>query len=183
MVDYSEHIGRQVELSGTVVIKGYPLDIGTDHPLKTKGFMPIVFPSCVCVTEPCDCDHDEQEVIVWLPEAYVRSRDATEEKADNGEALFAYRVANEAHVMTEIFARRKVTDLALRGSRTRLPVAGAHVFAAEGIKTGKKPDKTLASRSVVCAGNTLYYVVEGPDGNGGTMFEYIAIGSCETLSS
>ncbi len=182
MVDYSEHIGRQVELAGTVVIKGYPLDIGAEHPLKTKGFVPIVFPNCVCVTAPCDCDHDE-EVIVWLPEAFVRSRDATDEKAANGEALFAYRVANDAHVMTEVFARRKVTDLVLHGSRKGLPVGGAHVFAAGGIKTGKKPDKTLAARSVVCAGNTLYYVVEGADGNGGTMFEYIAIGSCETLSS
>lgn len=170
MAKYLEEIGRQFETIGTVVIRGVPLDISADHPLRSKGYFPILSPTCVCVTEPCPCK-DHNDLIIWLPDSGVRSREATEIKNKDGEALHEFHLIRDAELVTENFVSRKAASFDPRARRS----------GPSGVKfTGASFD---SSSRYVCAGNTMYLVVEGPDGSGGTLFEYIAIGSCETTSS
>jgi hypothetical protein len=174
MADYFAELDKQFEATGTLVIKGLPLDVSPDHPLRAKGYFPIVSPTCVCVTEPCPCE-DGDDLIIWLPDSGVRARKATKLKSKSGENLEEFHVMRDADVITETFTRRRAASFAPRTKRLeplgmRLPGASFR-------------NSPQARMSTACAGNTLYLVVEGSDGSGGTLFEYIPIGSCSTTSS
>jgi hypothetical protein len=173
MAKYFEELDRHVEATGTTVIKGAPLEVGADHPLRAKGYFPVLSPTCVCVTDPCPCD-DIDNLIVWLPETGVRSRKATQLKNKSGETLHEFHVMRDADLITETFTRKKAASF---DPRARNVASNGKVLRAV---FGSMRQMRL---STTCAGNTLYIVVEGADGSGGTMFEYIPIGSCETTSS
>ena len=174
MANYLEELDRRFEAIGTIVIKGVPLDIGADHPLRARGYFPVLAPTCVCVTEPCPCD-DGDDLIVWLPDSGVRGRKATELKSKSGEALHEFHVMRDADLVTETFTGRKAASFDPRARNI-----GPHGMKLSRGLFANSPQMRL---STACAGNTLYLVVEGPDGSGGTLFEYIPIGSCETMSS
>lgn len=174
MTDYFAALDSQFEATGTIVIRGLALNVGSEHPLRAKGYFPVMSPTCVCVTEPCPCDHDD-DLILWLPNSGVRSRSPSTLKSKSGETLEEFHVMREADVVTETFARRKAASFDPR-SKGRGPL---------GSRPPGIPFRTSSPlrMSTECAGNTLYLVVEGADGSGGTMFEYIPIGSCTTSSS
>ena len=172
MTDYFAGLDRQFEATGTIVIKGLPLDVNREHPLRAKGYFPIMSPTSVCVTEPCPCE-DGDDTIIWLPDSGVRARKPTTLKNKSGETLEEFHVMRDADVVTETFTRRKAASFDPRTKR-RGPL---------GIRLPGASFRNSPQPRLVCAGNTLYAVVEGPDGSGGTMFEYIAVGSCETTSS
>lgn len=170
MPSYIDQLNRQMEAAGTVKIQACPLETPPDHPLREKGMTAILTTHCVCVTDPCPCA-DDDNIIVWIPESSIQRTAATEKKNRNGDALSDYLVSKDAEIITETFTHMKAGDFHTLKARS----------SGRGGPVGKT--KYFSSGSIVCAGNTLYYVREGADGAGGTMFEYIAIGSCETLQS
>jgi hypothetical protein len=173
MATYSQILENKFEASGAATIKGVALDVGDDHPLKAKGYIPVLASHCVCVTEPCPCD-DRDDQIVWLPQNAIRSRKATEHKTKSGETQEAFQVARDADVITETFTTRKASSFD--------PLAKA-AHGTHPAKFSPTSSHRIMHFATVCAGNTLYIVREGPDGSGGTLFEYIPIGSCETVAS
>jgi hypothetical protein len=172
MVDYFAGLDRQFEAIGTIVIRGLPLDVVREHPLRAKGYFPIMSPTCVCVTDPYPCD-DGDDTIIWLPDSGVRARKPTTLKNKSGEILEEFHVMRDADIVTETFTRRKAASFDPRTKR-RGPL---------GTGLSGAPRRNSPQPRLVCSGDTLYMVVSGPDGSGGTMFEYIAVGSCETTSS
>lgn len=182
MADYFDELDKKFEASGTATIRGIPLDIDVSHPLKAKGYFPILSPTCVCVTDPCPCN-DGDSIIIWLPESGIRHRTATEIKSKNGDALHEFRVMRDADLITETITRRKAAsfDLWTRGVGPQGLRTSPIIFGA---RTQMKVGGGTLFRSYECGGNGVQYlVIEGPDGSGGTLFEYIPIGSCEPTHS
>jgi hypothetical protein len=181
MTAYLDVLDRKFAAAETISIKGVPLELGAEHPLRARGYFPVLSPTCVCVTAPCPCDESD-DLFVWLPESGVRSRQVTELKNKSGEALHEFQVMREADIVTETFTRRKAA-----GFNPRARNIGSHRMNLPALSSPPsppiKPGSIQLFASVVCAGNTLYYVREGSDGQGGTLIEYIAIGSCETVMS
>jgi hypothetical protein len=177
MTKYFEVLDNQFEEAGTVAIKGVPLDVDPSHPLKAKGYFPILFPTCVCVTDPCPCD-GEDDLIIWLPESGVRSRKVTQLKSKRGEVLQQFQVIRDVDCVTETLSMKKAASLDRRRS------VGSLEPKIPGTRIQMKVGCGTLFRSYECGGDGVQYlVIEGPDGSGGTAFEYIAIGSCTPTSS
>ncbi|WP_139170095.1 hypothetical protein [Mycolicibacterium fluoranthenivorans] len=171
MSGYFEALEQRVDAAQTSSFKAVPLDLDEDHPLRSRGYFPMLLPGCVCVTDPCPCDERKDDVIVWVADSDVRSRVSTGLKSKGGDELLELLVERDAHVITETLSWRSASSL-----------SGPF---AKGVDRGIPRSRrvlnfgpTQIAMSTECAGNTLWMVVEGPDGSGGTLFEYIAIGSC-----
>ena len=166
MTTLNQEIENQFSAANTTIITAVPLDIPTDHPLRSKGYAAILPSWCVCVTDPCPCK-DPDGPIVWLLDQDIRTRHATKRKNKSGESLFEYHIDQDAVVITETFTRTKVTALNAHTTLRRL--------ALERLKR-QAPGSGYAGQD--CGGGTLYDVWYESDGAGGTTFYYIPVGSC-----
>jgi hypothetical protein len=152
------------------VIKPSVLDISSDHPLRAKGYTPLLTSWCVCVTDPCPCD-DPDGPIIWILDGDVRKRVVTEHKNRSGEQLLEFHLEKDASVITETFTRIKAAALNAprkrRSASGRVPPAPILAMAPGSSYGGQE-----------CGGGTLWDVWEEGDGAGGSTFYYVAVGSC-----
>lgn len=167
MASYNEQLESQLTGASTTKITAVPLDISENHPMRMKGYYPIM-PSCVCVTEPCPCD-DEDGPIVWIRDDDVRKRVETKRENKAGQSLVEYYLDRGASVITETFALTTVSALGGR-SEKRVPTppfrnGGSYT------RSGSYYD------GQGCYGGTLYDVWVEADGVS-TNYHYIAVGSC-----
>ncbi len=117
MPTYDEAKLNAFTAATTVTVVGVPLDVSDDHPLRREGYQPIK--GCICVTEPCPCDEESNEIL-WI---YSPRGDAkgvlTDKKNEAGEALQNFRLDAEATIVIESYAQIRVSDLL--SSRRQMP--------------------------------------------------------------
>ncbi|MCA6100212.1 hypothetical protein J2R76_004339 [Bradyrhizobium sp. USDA 4532] len=182
MPSYADELEKQFAAADTTTIAAAPLDLPGDHPLRLKGYSPVLLSSCVCVTDPCPCD-DPDGPIVWLLDGDVRKRVAAKGKNKAGEALYEYHLARDAFVIIETFARTKAGTLVASGDKTSALRRSAfnRLMRMRGSDSAggliaRAPGSSYGGQE--CGGGTLYDVYVESDGAGGTVFYYQAVGSC-----
>jgi hypothetical protein len=175
MGNYDEARAIEFTAAATNSITGVALDVQEGHPLISQGERrPILL--CECVTDPCDCHGP----IVWIEDADVHERLATDRRNAAGEQLSEFKIDLDATVLVESVVRAKAGALSLRHKRLYLNPS-SHLPAKAGCGSGVGPGTRMApgsySAGQECGGGTLYDVYVEADGLN-TTFYYVAVGSC-----
>jgi hypothetical protein len=178
---YNEEIDNQVSIARTTTITAAPLDIAADHPLRLKGYTPVLPSWCVCVTDPCPYD-DQDGPIIWIREEGIQKQVDAKRQNRNGDALFKYHIDSDSVVVTETFTPTKIASL--RSSSDKMSAlrksALGRLIRLSGGGSPQAPSRQASGYygGQECGGGTLYDVYYDSDGAGGTVFYYLAVGSC-----
>jgi hypothetical protein len=175
MASYDDARVNEFTRAATETITGVVLDVPEDHPLIAHRWRrPILW--CECVTEPCDCEGP----IIWIEDADIQERRATDRRNTAGEQLHELKVDRDALVLVESVVSAKAGALS-RGHRrlylkpaSRLPRRGGCGCDGQSV-TNRAPGSHYEGQE--CAGGTLYDVYVEVDGLN-TTFYYVAVGSC-----
>jgi hypothetical protein len=169
MTTLAQAVERQFNALNSVTLKAAPIETATDHLMRKKGYEAVLPSWCVCVTEPCNCSEPDGPII-WILTGDIRSRSATKLENRSGDKLIEYVLNREANVVCEKMTTIAAGELKPAGKRNFPIRTGPNQYMRNG------PGSSYSGQE--CGGGTLFDVWTESDGQGGTVFYYVAVGSC-----